>query len=115
MIIRVGIVGAGSAGRNIHGKNVGQRPDRFQVAAFAEPAEKNAELAREAFGVPVYSTLDEMLDPDGLCVWDLADGAVRHLDGTGGLSVGSIERTGQWASPPGGRPTVRARRSSASR
>jgi len=66
MKFRVGIVGAGNAGRNIHGKNIRARPDRFEVAAFTEPGDANATRARDEFGVPVYADLEAMLERESL-------------------------------------------------
>lgn len=62
--IRVGIIGLGRSGWNIHAKCLGGMSDGFVVAAVADPDKSRREEAQRELGARVYTDAEELLaDP----------------------------------------------------
>ncbi|HZG78092.1 MAG TPA: Gfo/Idh/MocA family oxidoreductase [Paenibacillus sp.] len=64
--IRVGIIGQGRSGRDIHGKLLVQLPEIYKIAAIADSLEDRQARAKEEFGCNAYSTWEEMVEQEPL-------------------------------------------------
>ncbi|MEO0514022.1 MAG: Gfo/Idh/MocA family oxidoreductase [Planctomycetota bacterium] len=63
--IRVGVVGLGRSGWNIHAKTLGSLPNLYRVAAVADPAAERCEEARLTHGCRVHESFEALAaDPD---------------------------------------------------
>ena len=60
-ILKVGIVGQGRSGRDIHAKTFGLLPDKFKIDAVAERLDDRRALAKTEFGCDVFPDLGSML------------------------------------------------------
>jgi scyllo-inositol 2-dehydrogenase (NADP+) len=59
--LRVGIIGQGRSGRNIHAKILQRLPDKYTIAAVADPLEERRTKAKAEFGCETYADYKEML------------------------------------------------------
>ncbi|WP_309118196.1 Gfo/Idh/MocA family oxidoreductase [Paenibacillus sp.] len=64
--IRVGIIGQGRSGRDIHGKLLVQLPEQYRIAAIADSLPDRQARAREEFGCNPYATWEEMIEREPL-------------------------------------------------
>jgi predicted dehydrogenase len=64
--LRVGIIGQGRSGRNIHGRCMELLPRQFQVVAACDPIKKRRDRAAEQFGCDTYKDYKAMLKRDDL-------------------------------------------------
>lgn len=63
--LRVGIVGLGRSGWNIHSKTLATLPSHYKIAAVTDPEPERCAEARQAHGCRVYSSFDTFVnDPD---------------------------------------------------
>ncbi|HEY63950.1 MAG TPA: Gfo/Idh/MocA family oxidoreductase [Caldilineae bacterium] len=60
--VRVGIVGLGRSGWNIHAKLLGGLSDRYQIVAVSDLDPGRREEAKERFGCNTYETIDGLLE-----------------------------------------------------
>ncbi len=59
--LKVGIVGQGRSGRNIHGAHLVRDTDRFEIAGVADVLEDRRRRAAEEYGCAVYADYRELL------------------------------------------------------
>ena len=59
--IRVGIIGFGRSGRDIHGRAIGMLPETFQIVAVNDPYAERRERAASEFGCSVYEDYKALL------------------------------------------------------
>ncbi|MFC3802921.1 Gfo/Idh/MocA family protein [Cohnella sp. GCM10012308] len=59
--LKVGIIGQGRSGRDIHGKLLVQLPAQYRIAAIADSIPERRSLAEEEFGCRAYGTWEEMV------------------------------------------------------
>ena len=64
--IRVGIIGQGSSGRNIHAEFLKNIPGRYQIVCVADVIEDRGERARREYGCDAYVDYHDMLKRDDL-------------------------------------------------
>lgn len=60
MSIKVGIIGQGRSGRNIHGRYLQTVPELYKIAAVADSVTERQERAKQEYGCRAYSTWTEM-------------------------------------------------------
>jgi len=60
--LRVGIIGQGRSGRNIHAEFLKTIPDKFTIACVADPLEDRCERARREYGCEAYTDYRRMLE-----------------------------------------------------
>ncbi|WP_308639650.1 Gfo/Idh/MocA family protein [Paenibacillus silvisoli] len=65
-ILKVGIIGQGRSGRDIHGRALTQFPEHFQIAAVADSIPERQRLAEQEFGCRAYATWQEMVASETL-------------------------------------------------
>lgn len=64
-VLRVGIVGLGRSGWNIHAKTLASLPDQFQIAAVNDPEAERCEEARQIHGCRVHASFEALAhDPE---------------------------------------------------
>jgi predicted dehydrogenase len=77
-VIRVGIIGQGRSGYDIHAAHLrGDR--RYEIAAVVDPLKDRREQAREEFGADVYATHKGLLPRDDLDLVVNASPSHRHV------------------------------------
>lgn len=59
--LRVGIVGLGRSGWNIHAKTLGALPGRFHIAAVVDPVAERCDEARQTYGSRVHDSFESMV------------------------------------------------------
>ncbi len=59
--LKVGIIGQGRSGKDIHAHTLVLLPDEFEIAAIADPLEDRCEIARREFHCETFSTWEGML------------------------------------------------------
>lgn len=59
--LRVGIIGQGRSGKNIHAHTLNLLPERYKITAVADPLADRQESARRDYQCQAYSSLAEML------------------------------------------------------
>jgi len=64
--VKVGIIGQGRSGRDIHGKLLVQLPEHYRIAAIADALPERRQRAREEFGCNTYATWEEMAEREEL-------------------------------------------------
>jgi len=64
--IRVGIIGQGRSGRDIHGNYLSQDPRRFKIVAAVDPIKDRRDRAAAEYGCDVYATHKALLKRDDL-------------------------------------------------
>ncbi len=58
--VRVGIVGLGRSGWDLHAATISKLPDLFRIVAVADSSEERAEAARSAFGCRAYPNVADL-------------------------------------------------------
>lgn len=86
--LRVGIIGAGGAGRNIHAKSLQEYPDKYEVMAFCDADESQLRQAKDEYGSETYTLLDDFLAKGPV---DLVVVATRPHSTHAELTVRSLE------------------------
>ncbi|AYY14001.1 gfo/Idh/MocA family oxidoreductase [Actinobacteria bacterium YIM 96077] len=84
--IRVGIIGLGRSGWNIHAAGLAQL-DRCDVVAAADPAAERRAEAGERFGCATYATPEELIDDDRVELAVVATPSHTHVP----LAVAALE------------------------
>ena len=65
-VLKVGIIGLGRSGRDIHGKLLAQIPDVYKISAVADSIPDRQQLAKREYGCKAYNTWQEMVDNEEL-------------------------------------------------
>ena len=78
-IIRVGIIGFGRSGYNIHAEYLMQIPRKFKVIAVAEPIPDRREIATRELGCDTYASWRSMLRRDDLDLIVVAGPSHQHV------------------------------------
>lgn len=65
-LLRVGIIGQGRSGRNIHGKQLIKMSDRYVIGAIADSLAERQERARREYGCNAYGTWQDMVENEEL-------------------------------------------------
>lgn len=65
-LLKVGIIGQGRSGRDIHGNNIIHMPELYQITAVADSMEDRQKRAVEEYGCNAYSTWQEMVEKEDL-------------------------------------------------
>ncbi|QHW31418.1 Gfo/Idh/MocA family oxidoreductase [Paenibacillus rhizovicinus] len=65
-ILKVGIIGQGRSGRDIHGATLSKLPDNYQIAAVADSLPERRKRAEQEFGCRAYATWQEMVASETL-------------------------------------------------
>src|SRR5262245_54947653 len=65
-VVRVGIVGQGRSGRDIHGAHLSKDSEHYRVVAVADPLEARRARAEAEFGCESYAHADGLLERDDL-------------------------------------------------
>ncbi|OCT15573.1 oxidoreductase [Paenibacillus pectinilyticus] len=65
-IIKVGIIGQGRSGRDIHGNLLVQIPEYYQIVAVADSIPERQALATQEYGCHSYSTWEKMVENEEL-------------------------------------------------
>ena len=60
--LKVGIIGQGRSGKNIHARTLTLLPEKFEIVAIADPLVDRLEIARQEFACDTFQTLEAMLD-----------------------------------------------------
>lgn len=77
--IRLGIIGLGRAGWNMHCRELEGREKKFRIVAGCDPIKPRRDLLAEKYGAKVYKTADELIrDPDVEMV-DVANRQEDHV------------------------------------
>ncbi|WJH37054.1 Gfo/Idh/MocA family oxidoreductase [Paenibacillus sp. CC-CFT747] len=61
-VVKVGIIGQGRSGRDIHGNLLAKIPDYYRIAAVADSLPDRRQLAVEEYGCNAYATWEEMVE-----------------------------------------------------
>jgi len=64
--IRVGIIGQGRSGRNIHSENLKKLPEKYTIVAVSDELEERRRMAERDYGCKAYSDYREMMKRDDL-------------------------------------------------
>lgn len=80
--LRVGIVGLGRSGWNIHAKTLASLPGLYQIAAVADPEQERCEEARQAYGCKIFRTFDGLVQDPGLDLIVVASPNHLHTEHT---------------------------------
>jgi scyllo-inositol 2-dehydrogenase (NADP+) len=75
--IRVGIIGQGRSGKNIHADTIHRLPDKYIIAAVADPLEDRRQRAREQFNCDTYADYKDMLERTDLDI--IVNSTPSHL------------------------------------
>ncbi|AZN43030.1 Gfo/Idh/MocA family protein [Paenibacillus albus] len=78
-ILKVGIIGQGRSGRDIHGLNLAKLPDYFQIVAVADSLPERQQLAEKEFGCKAYGTWQEMIAAESLDLVINASPSHQHV------------------------------------
>jgi scyllo-inositol 2-dehydrogenase (NADP+) len=65
-VIKVGIIGQGRSGRDIHGNLLVTLPDYYRITAVADGIIDRQSLAKKEYGCNAYSTWQEMVENEEL-------------------------------------------------
>ncbi|MEF3306194.1 Gfo/Idh/MocA family protein [Paenibacillus sp. GYB003] len=65
-ILKVGIIGQGRSGRNIHGNLLVRLGDKYKIAAVADGLEDRRVRAEQEYGCKAYATYEEMVANEDL-------------------------------------------------
>ncbi len=63
--LKVGIIGQGRSGKDIHARTLALLPETFEISAVADPLEDRLAKARQEFSCDTFTTLEEMLAKRG--------------------------------------------------
>lgn len=64
--IRVGIIGQGRSGRDIHGAHLSKDTERYKIVAVVDPLDERRERAKAEYGCDVYADYSELLKRDDI-------------------------------------------------
>lgn len=64
--IRVGIIGQGRSGRNVHANQIKKIPELYEIAAVSDAVEERRIMAVNDYGCSAYADYKEMLNHPGL-------------------------------------------------
>lgn len=78
--IKVGVVGLGRSGWNIHAKTFQSMPEKYRVVAVTDPDTSRCEEARRDFGCRVYDGFDALLGDDDLELLVIASPNLYHSE-----------------------------------
>ncbi|QDU70737.1 Gfo/Idh/MocA family protein [Mucisphaera calidilacus] len=76
--LRVGVIGLGRSGFNIHCKWLSTLPEHFAVAAVADPDRHRCQEARQTFGAQVHNSVDDLIHDGSLDVVVVASPNLMH-------------------------------------
>ncbi|WP_127586698.1 Gfo/Idh/MocA family protein [Paenibacillus koleovorans] len=65
-LLKVGIIGQGRSGRNIHAHGILREPEKYVITAVADGLEERRARAVEEFGCNAYATWEEMVENEQL-------------------------------------------------
>jgi scyllo-inositol 2-dehydrogenase (NADP+) len=65
-VVRIGIIGQGRSGRNIHGNQLVKMSERYKIIAIADSIVERQELAKREYGCSAYGTWQEMVENEEL-------------------------------------------------
>jgi scyllo-inositol 2-dehydrogenase (NADP+) len=65
-VLKIGIIGQGRSGRNIHGNLLAQLTESYKIAAIADSIPERQERAIQEYGCRAYSTWEEMVEHEEL-------------------------------------------------
>ncbi|MBP1993194.1 Gfo/Idh/MocA family protein [Paenibacillus eucommiae] len=65
-VLRVGIIGQGRSGRDIHGKELAKMSEQYMIRAIADSIVDRQELAKREYGCNAYGTWQEMVENEEL-------------------------------------------------
>jgi scyllo-inositol 2-dehydrogenase (NADP+) len=65
-VLKIGIIGQGRSGRDIHGKLLAQLTELYKIAAIADSIPERQERAMQEYGCRAYSTWEEMVEHEEL-------------------------------------------------
>lgn len=77
--IRIGIVGLGRAGRNMHMRELGGKEDLFKVVAVCDIEEDRRNAFAEEFGAKTYYKIEDMVGDPDIDVIDIATRSCDHF------------------------------------
>jgi len=60
--LKVGIIGQGRSGKDIHAHSLTLMPDKYEIAAVVDPLEDRCEKARQEFKCEAFKTIETMLE-----------------------------------------------------
>lgn len=63
-VLKVGIIGQGRSGRNIHGNMIQRMPETYKITAVADSMPERQRLAEKEYGCNAYSTWEEMVEAE---------------------------------------------------
>lgn len=78
--VKVGIIGLGRSGWNIHAKTLKEMGDHYQVTAVADADPQRLEEASKAFGCRTFADTNELIAADGLDLLVVASPNIYHVD-----------------------------------
>lgn len=78
--IRVGIIGLGRAGWDMHCRELEGRGDTFSVVAVCDPLPERREKARECFGCRTYEHAADLIADAGIELVDVASRTMDHYE-----------------------------------
>ncbi|SFS68913.1 Gfo/Idh/MocA family protein [Paenibacillus sp. BC26] len=78
-ILKIGIIGQGRSGRDIHGQLLAKLPHCFQIAAVADSMPERQQLARQEFQCNAYATWQEMVENEQLDLVVNASPSHQHV------------------------------------
>ncbi|TMV44386.1 Gfo/Idh/MocA family oxidoreductase [Paenibacillus mesophilus] len=65
-VLKVGIIGQGRSGRNIHAETLRKLTDRYAIVAVSDEVEQRRQMAASDFGCAVYADYREMMNRNDL-------------------------------------------------
>lgn len=77
--LKVGIVGLGRSGWDIHAKAIQKMGERYQVVAVADAQPDRLEEARQTFACRTYDDFDKLLEDDDMDVVVVASPNLHHV------------------------------------
>ncbi len=60
--LKVGIIGQGRSGKDIHAYTLTLMPDKYEITAVVDPLEERCEKARQEYKCTAFTTVEEMLE-----------------------------------------------------
>ncbi len=79
-VVRVGIVGLGRSGWNIHAAAIATLPEQYRVAAVADPLAERQEEARARFDCRAYSDFADLIADDEVELVTIASPSHLHVE-----------------------------------
>ena len=77
--IRIGIVGLGRAGWNMHCGELKGREKKFQIVAACDPIKERRDLFTEKYGAKAYKTVEELINDPDVEMVDVANRQEDHV------------------------------------